>query len=180
MKISAQNALLGLSLQELTGVASELGEPAYRGHQLYQAIYAERKTTLAEVTTLPQSLRKSLEEKGFSVEFPRIEKQFTSNDGTIRYLLGFCDSESVETVWMPEGDGGESGDGTEAGEDAEPAGWQAGRFHRATICVSSQVGCAVDCQFCMTALLGLKRNLSAGEIVGQVLAVLNERGVDVE
>jgi 23S rRNA (adenine2503-C2)-methyltransferase len=81
---------------------------------------------------------------------------------------------------MPEGDGGESGDGTEAGEDAEPAGWQAGKFRRATICVSSQVGCAVDCQFCMTALLGLKRNLTAGEIVGQVLAVLNDRGVDVE
>ena len=180
MKISAQNALLGLSLQELTGIVVDLGEPAYRGRQLYHAIYAERKTALVEFTTLPQSLRKSLEEKGFSIEFPRIEKQFTSSDGTIRYLLGFRDSESVETVWMPEGDGGESGDGTEAGEDAEPAGWQAGKFRRATICVSSQVGCAVDCQFCMTALLGLKRNLTAGEIVGQVLAVLNDRGVDVE
>src|SRR5579872_4874120 len=144
MRTSLQNALLGLSLQELTGIAEGLGEPAYRGRQLYQAIYAERKTALAELTTLPQSLRKSLDEKGFSVEFPKIEKKFTSSDGTIRYLLGFRDSESVETVWMPEGDGGESGDGTEAGEDAEPAGWQGGKFHRATICVSSQVGCAVD------------------------------------
>jgi 23S rRNA (adenine2503-C2)-methyltransferase len=180
MKTLAQNALLGLSLQELTRVAEGLAEPAYRGRQLFQAIYSERKTALAEVTTLPQNLRKSLEEKGFSIEFPKVEKQFISSDGTIRYLLGFRDGESVETVWMPEGDGGESGDGTEAGEDAEPAGWQGGKFHRATICVSSQVGCAVDCHFCMTALLGLKRNLSAGEIVGQVLAVLNERSVDVE
>jgi len=82
-----------------------------------------------------------------------------------------ADGETVETVWMPEGDGGEAGDGSEAG-DAE---WQ-----RATICVSSQVGCAVNCQFCLTALLGVKRNLTAGEIVGQVSAVLNDRGVDLE
>src|SRR5579864_6174075 len=175
MKTSAQNPLLGLSLQELTGIVEELGEPPYRGRQLYHGIYAGRQESLSSFTTLPQNLRKLLEEKGFSIELPRIEKRFTSSDGTIRYLLGFGDGESVETVWMPEGDGGESGDGTEAGE-AE--GWQAGRFHRATICVSSQVGCAVDCQFCMTALLGLKRNLSVGEIVGQVLAVLKERRVD--
>lgn len=177
MRTQAQNALLGLSLQELTGIVEGLGEPSFRGRQLFQAIYAERKTGLSSITTLPQNLRKSLEEKGFSVAFPRIEKKFTSSDGTIRYLLGFSDSQSVETVWMPEGDDGESGDGSEA---AEPEGWQGGRFHRATICVSSQVGCAVDCQFCMTALLGLKRNLTPGEIVGQVLAVLDERGADVE
>jgi len=72
---------------------------------------------------------------------------------------------------MPEGDGGEAGDGTEAGDN---------EWSRATICVSSQVGCAVNCQFCLTALLGVKRNLSAGEIVGQVIVVLNERGVDLE
>jgi len=72
---------------------------------------------------------------------------------------------------MPEGDDGESGDGTEAGDS---------EWHRATICVSSQVGCAVNCQFCLTALLGVKRNLSAGEIVGQVIAVLNDRQVDME
>jgi 23S rRNA (adenine2503-C2)-methyltransferase len=72
---------------------------------------------------------------------------------------------------MPEGDGGEAGDGTEAGDN---------EWNRATICISSQVGCAVNCQFCLTALLGVKRNLSAGEIVGQVIAVLNERQVDLE
>src|SRR5205085_11482866 len=80
------------------------------------------------------------------------------------------DGQSVETVWMPEGDGGEAGDGTDSGDND---------WDRATICVSSQVGCAVNCQFCLTALLGVKRNLQAGEIVGQVMAVLNDRGVDL-
>ena len=88
--------------------------------------------------------------------------------------MGFSDGQSVETVWMPEGDGGETGDGSEAG-DATENGSRA--WDRATICVSSQVGCAVDCQFCLTALLGVKRNLSAGEIVGQVLRVLGEQNV---
>jgi 23S rRNA (adenine2503-C2)-methyltransferase len=89
----------------------------------------------------------------------------------VRYLIGFADGQSVETVWMPEGDGGETGDGSEAGEPERR------RWDRATICVSSQVGCAVDCQFCLTALLGVKRNLSAGEIVGQICAVLNDQHV---
>ena len=75
---------------------------------------------------------------------------------------------------MPEGDGGEAGDGSEAGNQTETAGRT---WDRATICVSSQVGCAVDCQFCLTALLGIKRNLTAGEIVGQVCAVLNDQKV---
>jgi len=75
---------------------------------------------------------------------------------------------------MPEGDGGEAGDGSQAGDEGEKSG---AKWPRATICVSSQVGCAVDCQFCMTALLGVKRNLSAGEIVGQICAVLNDQRV---
>jgi 23S rRNA (adenine2503-C2)-methyltransferase len=90
----------------------------------------------------------------------------------VRYLLSFADGQSVEAVWMPEGDGGESGDGTEAGEQETSRGW-----NRATICLSSQVGCTVDCQFCLTALLGVKRNLTAGEIVGQVCAVLKDQNV---
>jgi 23S rRNA (adenine2503-C2)-methyltransferase len=85
-----------------------------------------------------------------------------------------ADGQSVETVWMPEGDGGEAGDGSEAGLE-ESGGSR--KWNRATICISSQVGCAVDCQFCLTALLGVKRNLTAGEIVGQVCAVLNDQRV---
>lgn len=93
----------------------------------------------------------------------------------MRYLIGFRDGHSVETVWMPEGDGGEAGDGSEAGDLAGQS--RGPNWDRATICISSQVGCAVDCQFCLTALLGVKRNLSAGEIVGQVCAVLKDQNV---
>ena len=106
---------------------------------------------------------------------PRVSSKFVSSDGTVRYLMELTDGQTIETVWMPEGDGGEAGDGTDAGDRLESTsspGWS-----RATICVSSQVGCAVDCQFCLTALLGVKRNLSAGEIVGQVCAVLNDHQV---
>ena len=108
------------------------------------------------------------------VGMPAIDKKFVSLDGTVRYLIGFPDGQSVETVWMPEGDGGEAGDGTEAGDTVELT---AKKWDRATICVSSQVGCAVDCQFCLTAQLGVKRNLTAGEIVGQVCAVLKDQKV---
>jgi 23S rRNA (adenine2503-C2)-methyltransferase len=105
------------------------------------------------------------------VGLPRIESRFVSVDGTVRYLIACADGQTVETVWMPEGDGGENDDATEASAIQEVGrGW-----NRATICVSNQVGCAVDCQFCLTALLGIKRNLSAGEIAGQVLAVLNDQ-----
>ena len=130
---------------------------------------------MEEISTLPKQLRLRLSENGVSIGAPRIEKRFLSKDGTVRYLLGFRDGHSVETVWMPEGDGGEAGDGSEAGD---LAGQSRGRnWDRATICISSQVGCAVDCQFCLTALLGVKRNLSAGEIVGQVCAVLKDQNV---
>jgi len=137
--------------------------------------------------------------------------------------MAFADGQSVETVWMPEGDFGEAGDGSEAGTEEEDGFWLSAsgfrqipsavrdtdsstrqsikneesvsnperrpkaesrkplpvRRSRATICVSSQVGCAVNCQFCLTALLGVKRNLSAGEIVGQILVVLRDHSVDL-
>ena len=166
--------LLCLDLEELTALAERLGEPAYRGRQLFQALYGQRVTKFEEISTLPQGFVRRLEEEGYSIGVPAIDRSFTSADGTIRYLIGFADGQSVETVWMPEGDEGESGDGSEAGEPP-----RAGRgWHRATICVSSQVGCAVDCQFCMTALLGVKRNLTPGEIAGQIITVLRERGVN--
>lgn len=165
-----QSGLLGLSLQELSRVAEEFGQPAYRAQQLFDAVYRQRIPSAMEISTLPLDFRRSLDES-ISVGLPDIEKKFVSSDGTVRYLMAFADGHSVETVWMPEGDDGETGDGSEAGENPE-RGWS-----RATICVSSQVGCAVDCQFCLTALLGVKRNLTAGEIVGQVCAVLNDQRV---
>src|SRR6516225_10084135 len=163
-----QNGLLGLDYQELSRIAQKHGQPEYRARQLFEALYPQRLPALDSVSTLPKQFRALLREEGLEIRHPQIEKSFQSNDGTIRYLIGMADGETVETVWMPEGDGG---DGSEAGDSD---------WNRATICVSSQVGCAVNCQFCLTALLGVKRNLSAGEIVGQVTAVLNDRGVDLE
>jgi len=173
MTNSTQVALLGLDHAEIAALVESEGEPAYRAQQIVEAVYRQRVDSIDQISTLSQQLRARLTEKGVSIGLPAIEQQFVSQDGTVRYLIGFPDGQSVETVWMPEGDGGEAGDGTEAGETmASGRGW-----HRATICISSQVGCAVDCQFCLTALLGVKRNLSAGEIVGQVCAVLKERKV---
>src|SRR5438270_12233521 len=164
---AAQIGLLGLSLQELTRLVEEAGQPGFRGRQLFEALYRQRVESAEQVSTLPLEFRRALAQSGVSVGLPVIEKRFVSSDGTVRYLMNFVDGQSVETVWMPEGDGGERGDGSEA-----ERGWD-----RATICVSSQVGCAVDCQFCLTALLGVKRNLTAGEIVGQVCAVLKDQKV---
>src|SRR5271165_529402 len=212
MSLLQHTELLGLSLQQLTEMVEDSGQASYRARQLLDGLYRQRWSGLDQFTTLPLALRQQLTEGGYVVGLPQIEKKFVSADGTIRYLLAFSDGQNVETVWMPEGDGGEAGDGSEDGDEelrelnsalchpersesavadersrrtpiteafreVHPA---KNRWQRATICVSSQVGCAVECAFCMTALLGLKRNLSAGEIVGQILAVLNDQQVEME
>ena len=170
----SQNLLLGLDVNELATLVEELNEPAYRAQQIFEAIYRQRADSIDEISTLPARVRSDLVNRGTSMGWPRIESKFESVDGTIRYLVAFPDGQTVETVWMPEGDGGEAGDGSEAGEESSS---NVKAWDRATICVSSQVGCAVDCQFCLTALLGVKRNLTAGEIVGQVGCVLRDRRV---
>ena len=169
-----QITVLGMDRAELVSLMDTLSEPAYRANQVLDAVYRHRVDSIENISTLPLPLRTKLAESGLSIGLPSIEKRFLSVDGTVRYLIGFPDGQSVETVWMPEGDGGESDDATEAINRLESAGRG---WNRATICVSSQVGCAVDCQFCLTALLGVKRNLSAGEIAGQVLAVLKDQNV---
>src|ERR1700685_2106747 len=204
-----QVALLGMDRAELVSLVEGVGEPGYRAKQLLDAVYRQRVESVEEISTLSQQLRGKFAEKGVSVGLPRIEQRFVSQDGTVRYLIAFADGQSVETVWMPEGDGGEAGDGSEAGDVAERFAENPQRTlgteavlerdgtiadlelapnkkrkrdqgqnpGRSTICISSQVGCAVDCQFCLTALLGVKRNLTAGEIVGQVCAVLRDQKV---
>src|ERR1700733_9800047 len=183
MNESKTSTILGMGDAELRGLMAEMGEPAYRSKQLMEAVYRQRVEALAEISTLPLALREMLEKSGVSVGAPRIDNKFVSSDGTVRYLIAFADGQTVETVWMPEGDGGEAGDGSEAGVEAQIPGEGAQRapgraaIGRSTICISSQVGCAVDCRFCLTALLGVKRNLTAGEIVGQVCAVLKDQHV---
>ncbi len=211
MKTTQHFELLGLSNQQLAGIVESFGQASYRARQLLDGLYRQRWSALDQFSNLPKSFRQQLTESGHRVGSPQIERRFTSVDGTVRYLLQFSDGQSVETVWMPEGDGGEAGDGSEMGDaelqdlnvcrpersesafadersrracpelvEGTPIATQAAGWHRATICISSQVGCAVDCAFCMTALLGLKRNLSAGEIVGQVLTLLNDQLVEME
>jgi 23S rRNA (adenine2503-C2)-methyltransferase len=217
------SSLLGLNREELVALVGEAGQPSYRAKQIMDAVYRQRVEDSAEISTLPSEFREWLEQNRVTVGAARIENKFVSQDGTVRYLVGFADGQTVETVWMPEGDGGEAGDGSEAGAEAEtsgrvtsgakalseeseriaalkrcatqnradqsesssadlesargPAVKSARSVGRSTICISSQVGCAVDCQFCLTALLGVKRNLTAGEIVGQVCAVLKDQKV---
>lgn len=174
---SPHNFILGLSLQELTNLVIETGEPAYRAQQLFDAVYRQGIGTLDDVSTLPRPYRARMADLGWRVGSPAIARQFESTDGTVRYLVELADGETVETVWMPEGDDGEAGDGSEASDEIQSPSAGSSVHRRATICVSSQVGCAVNCRFCLTALLGVKRNLTAGEIVGQIVAVLRERKV---
>lgn len=143
-------AILGMELSEIQQALGP-GEPEYRARQVYEALYHAQVPDLVRITTLPGKLRQRLA-SGYTVGLPEAEQRYKSCDGTCRYLLRLEDGRTVETVWMP-----------------EPA--------RDTLCISSQVGCPVDCKFCMTALMGLERNLTAGEIVGQVLFVARDNGL---
>jgi len=164
--------LLGKSKSELSEMCAAMGEPAYRGGQIYHALYAERKFTPAEMTNLPAVLRARLAEET-RITLPVVKQRFASSDGSVRYLfeLGGTEKEGIYT---------EIAEGTEDTEKKRPlraASVEAVFMPsegRQTICVSTQAGCAVDCQFCMTAQLGLIRNLTAGEIVAQVLMPLEE------
>jgi 23S rRNA (adenine2503-C2)-methyltransferase len=169
-------ALFGLDAEALSARMVAVGEPGWRGKQLADAIYRQRVTSISAISTLPKPLREKLADHGWRVDRPAINQVFTSVDGTERYLVK-AGAETVETVWMPEGDDGETGDGSEG--DSGGDGEAERRRHRATICVSSQVGCAVNCQFCLTAKLGLQRNLTAGEIAGQVVSVFERHAVEV-
>ncbi len=152
--------LLGKSAEELRALMVSLDEPAYRGAQIYHALYAERRFDFAAMTNLPAALRARLGAEA-RITLPRITKRYHSADGSVRYLLALetdpslalrasaASRTSIEAVFMPD-------------------------EHRQTICISTQAGCAVNCHFCLTAQLGLIRNLTAGEIVGQVLAPLED------
>src|ERR1700756_2176327 len=161
-------SLFGLKNEQLTAILNKFSAPAYRSRQLSQALYSQGASTLDEVTTLSKEFRQQLTQAGYTIGLPQIVETFRSVDGTERYLVSTSDGQTIETVWMPEGDNGESGDGTEAAT-----------HHDSPICISSQIGCAVNCQFCLTAKLGIKRNLTAGEIAGQVVAVLNRHGIKI-
>jgi 23S rRNA (adenine2503-C2)-methyltransferase len=145
--------LLGKSAAELRALMAAFGEPAYRGTQLYKSIYANRRFDFAAMSDLPAPLRERLAAAA-RIALPQVTRRYVSADGSVRYLLSLGKNDKgvsarVEAVFMPsEG--------------------------RQTICISTQAGCAVDCKFCLTAQLGLIRNLTAGEIVGQILFALED------
>jgi 23S rRNA (adenine2503-C2)-methyltransferase len=135
---------------ELSDIEQVLGpsQPGFRARQVYSALYQQRVSNLVQISSLPSALRSELSRE-HGIGLPDLDRRYRSVDGTTRYLLRLEDGRTVETVLMPE-----------EGRD--------------TVCISSQVGCPVDCKFCMTALMGLERNLTAGEIVGQVLFVARD------
>jgi 23S rRNA (adenine2503-C2)-methyltransferase len=166
--------LLGKSKEELREFCAALGEPAYRGGQIYHALYAERKFAIARMTNLPAALRERLVKEA-RITLPEVKQRFTSADGSVRYLFELTNTE-------PAGKKESTIDSTEKSRATRPASVEAVFMPsegRQTICISTQAGCAVDCQFCLTAQLGLIRNLSAGEIVGQVLLPLEEHKTEL-
>ena len=156
--------LLGKSREELRAYCKGLGEPAYRGDQVYHWLYREREFVIERMSNLPAGLREKLQREA-TIHLPAVRQRYVSADGSVRYLLGLGTEERVNA------------EDTEKKAASKPAAVEAVFMPsegRQTICISTQAGCAVDCQFCLTAQLGLIRNLTAGEIVAQVLLPLKE------
>jgi 23S rRNA (adenine2503-C2)-methyltransferase len=179
--------LLGKSKEELRAFCVELGEPAYRGGQIYHALYAERKFDVSQMTNLPSALRERLSREA-RITLPEVKQRFPSADGSVRYLFGLPNSgekkkgANTETAEHTPTESGqapstEKSRGESTRTVQKPAAVEAVFMPsegRQTICISTQAGCAVDCHFCLTAQLGLIRNLTAGEILAQVLLPLEE------
>src|ERR671938_821804 len=140
--------LTGLAQAELTAFVEEMGEPAYRGRQIFAALHHRRLRSFDEMTDLPKDFRGKLSESAAASTL-KIEERYLSSDGTRRYLMKTRDNLPVETVFIPE-------------------------ERRDTVCFSSQSGCPLQCSFCLTAKLGLLRTLTAGEIVEQIIIALND------
>ena len=144
---SQKRILVGLTLQECEQFSEEIGEKKYRGRQIYKWIYAKRVANFADMSDLPLALREKLEATASLTVLDLAESDDRSSSGSVKYLFRLADGKHIESVYIPES-------------------------KRKTLCISSQVGCAINCQFCATARLGLKRHLTPGEIVAQVLEIM--------
>jgi 23S rRNA (adenine2503-C2)-methyltransferase len=167
--------LLGKSREELKAYCAGLEEPAYRADQIYHWLYGEREFSPDGWSNLPAALREKLKREA-TITLPSVRQRYVSSDGSVRYLFGLGDRGEDFTTENPEGT--EKKGGKRLGRGLlKPAVVEAVFMPsegRQTICISTQAGCAVDCQFCLTAQLGLIRNLTAGEMVAQVLMPLKE------
>ena len=143
--------LTELELPALEAALAELGAPAFHARQIYRWVYRRAVTDFERMTDLPSALRARLA-ASFAVPTPDVLDRRRSSDGTVKFRLGLGDGRGVEAVFIPD----------------TPA---------QTLCVSTQVGCAMQCGFCLTGRMGLARNLTAGEIAGQVRAMAHDLGL---
>jgi len=146
--------LIGADLEEIAAAVAGVGGPRYRARQIYAGIYKRCYDSWDRFTDLAKPLRAKLGTQ-FSLAHPAARQVFVSHDGTRRYLLAVDGGDKIESVYIPE-------------------------ERRDTFCISTQVGCAVGCLFCATGKLPVRRNLSAGEIVGQILAMQADRGTSTK
>ncbi|MDD5542087.1 MAG: 23S rRNA (adenine(2503)-C(2))-methyltransferase RlmN [Acidobacteriia bacterium] len=148
MKSERKTDLLGMELSRLEALFADMSLERFRARQVFHNVYGRLRTEFSSMTDLSKPLRNDLA-KRFTIKLPHITRRTESCDGTIKYLLQLEDTETVESVYIPE-------------------------THRTTLCLSTQVGCSFRCRFCLTASLGFKRNLTFGEIVGQVMSILSD------
>jgi 23S rRNA (adenine2503-C2)-methyltransferase len=142
--------LVGASLEEMEAAVAGMGQPRYRARQIYAGVYRRRIRSWDAFTDLGKTFREKLREQ-FAIDYPPVQQVFISKDGTRRYLFEVGPDQKIESVFIPE-------------------------ERRDTFCISTQVGCAVGCLFCVTGRLRMQRNLLPGEIIGQVLALWADRG----
>lgn len=150
-QLGMKSNLLGLNQEEILELVQSIGEKPFRAKQLYHEIYRRSELDFLEMTELSKAFRQRLAEE-FRIALPEIARRSAAQDGTVKYLFRLEDNRFVESVFIPEEE-------------------------RDTLCISSQVGCNVGCRFCMTAQMGLERNLKVEEILGQVLSVAKEKSL---
>ena len=148
---AAREDLAAMDLSELEAALEAIGRPSYHARQIYSWIYAKGVTDFEQMTDLSRRLREDLAAR-FRISTPVVLERETSTDGTVKFLLELEDGRRIESVFIPD----------------TPS---------QTFCVSTQVGCAMKCGFCLTGKMGLVRNLTAGEIAGQVRVLARELGL---
>jgi 23S rRNA (adenine2503-C2)-methyltransferase len=147
MGFTEKDELLGMNMEELEAYMVELGEPAFRGRQIFKWIYGKETNSFYDMSDIPRELRKKLDTSA-KISIPRVLKQRVSSDGTRKYLFELADKKKVETVLIPHSQAKDS---------------------KYTLCISTQVGCPIGCSFCATGQSGFQRNMEYYEIIGQVL-----------
>jgi len=144
----AMTNLFGMERAALEALVVGLGEPAYRGRQLYVWLHQKRERSFSRMSNVGKALRDELA-RSHDVRWPEVAERHRSSDGTVKYLFRLDDGATIESVFIPE-------------------------ERRRTICISTQAGCPLKCAFCLTGIAGYKRNLKAWEILGQVAAVMDD------